>query len=534
MELLVDAEEEEGVIRHGDMSFEVTHDPKERRVYVFDYTEFHQLQVKHRNRQLVFLHVQLDNIDEATQGLDDQQSTLLINDVSSAIDQWGRELGIYLRRTSAEKFFGVLTEQQLRKLEENRFDILDTVRERTSQNKIPVTLSIGVGAGAEDLLELGKYAQSSLDIALGRGGDQAAVKKDTGRITFYGGKSNAVEKRTRVRARVISHALRDLIQGSSRVFVMGHRGPDMDSVGSAIGVVKAAEAHDRQAYIVMDLDEDVSGVERLLEHIRSDEQLRETFITPAKALEMVVDKSLLVIVDVHKPSMVVEGRLIDSIQSRVVIDHHRRGEEFIPDPLLVYMEPYASSTSELVTELLEYQGQRVQMSKLEATAMLAGIVVDTKSFAFRTGTRTFDAASYLRHHGADTSLVQKLLKDDLERFIQRANLVANAQFYRQQIAISIAPPDQYYSQVLLAQAADTLLTINDVSASFVISLREDDRVSISARSLGDLNVQVMMEKMGGGGHLTNAATQIEGKSIEEVLNWLKQVVDEYIEGGDQS
>lgn len=524
----------EGTFRHQNLVLQLISQPEERLLYLFDHTEYHQLQTKHRQGQVVFLHIHLDNLDEVTQGLDEQRRALMMSEVTRALNNWTQELGIYIKRTNSDKFFGIMNEHSLRQLEENKFEILDTIRELTSQNKIPVTLSIGVGAGTENLLELGQLSQSSLDIALGRGGDQAAVKRGTGKITFYGGKSNAIEKRTRVRARVISHALRDLIRESDQVFIMGHRDPDMDSIGAAIGVLKAVHVNQKTGYILLDTNQQTAGIHKLMQEIKKSEDLYKHFIPSSEALELKTEKSLLVIVDVHRPSLVMEGKVLDSISRRVVIDHHRRGEEFITEPLLVYMEPYASSTSELVTELLEYQSTDLKMTSIEATAMLAGIVVDTKSFAFRTGSRTFDAASYLRHHGADTSLVQKILKEDMDQFIKRAKIVANAEIYAEKIAISIGEMDEKYGQVLLAQAADTLLTMNQVIASFVLSQRPDGIITISARSLGEINVQMIMEKLEGGGHLTNAATQIEGKSLDEVIEWLKEVIDDYFRGGVKS
>jgi c-di-AMP phosphodiesterase-like protein len=530
----LESEEKEGMIRYNNLNLQITHRAEERLIYLFDHTEHHQLQLKHRQGQAVFINIHLDNLDEVTQGLDEQRRVLLVSDVTRVINEWAQDLGIHLKRTNTDKFFGIMTEQNLRRLEDNKFEIIDTIRDLTSKNKIPVTLSIGIGAGTDSFSDLGELSQSSLDIALGRGGDQAAVKRDSGKITFYGGKSNAVEKRTRVRARVISHALRDIIKESDRVFIMGHRDPDMDSIGSSIGVLKAVEANQKEGYIILDQSERTPGIDRLMVEVEKDEKLLKHFILPSDALELKTERSLLVIVDVHKPSLLIESKLVDQIHRRVVIDHHRRGEEFIPDPLLVYMEPYASSTSELVTELLEYQSQNIQMSVIEATSMLAGIVVDTNSFAFRTGSRTFEAASYLRQHGADTSLVQKLLKEDIDQFVKRAKIVEKADIYRDQIAIAVGETDQKYGQVLLAQAADTLLKMNQVTAAFVISQRANGLVTISARSLGELNVQMIMEKMEGGGHLTNAATQLEDTSVEEVLEWLKEVIDEYLEGGTRT
>lgn len=408
--------------------------------------------------------------------------------------------------------------------------MLDEVRESTAKQNVSLTLSIGVAAGTSSLPELGQLSQSSLDLALGRGGDQVAIKQTNGKVRFYGGKTNPVEKRTRVRARVISHALSELVADSDKVIIMGHKNPDMDSIGSAIGILKVAQVNGKDGYIVLDQSDIDIGVQRLMDELKETESIWKYFISPEEALEIASRDTLLVIVDTHKPSMVIEEKLLTKLDHVVVIDHHRRGEDFIKDPVLVYMEPYASSTAELVTELLEYQPKRLKMRMLEATALLAGIIVDTKSFTLRTGSRTFDAASYLRAHGADTILVQKFLKEDLNTYTRRSKLIENAEIYRKGIVIAKSSPEDAYNQVVIAQAADILLTMNGIQASFVISNRIDGKVSISARSLGDINVQMIMEGLEGGGHLTNAACQIENSTIDEAEKHLKRIIDEYIEG----
>lgn len=377
-------------------------------------------------------------------------------------------------------------------------------------------------------------AQSGLDLALGRGGDQVAIKQATGKVKFYGGKTNPVEKRTRVRARVISHALKDLVLESSNVIIMGHRAPDMDAIGAAIGILKVAQLNERKGYIVLDENDSDKGIKRLMDKVKQNEELWSHFITPGQAMEFANDDSLLVVVDTHKPSMVMEEKLLHKIENVVVIDHHRRGEDFIEDPLLVYMEPYASSTAELVTELLEYQPKNLKMTMLEATALLAGIIVDTKSFTFRTGARTFDAASYLRSHGADTVLVQELLKEDMGQYLRVAKAIKNAYIYKNGIAIAKVGGDEYYDQVLIAQSADTLLTMTGIIASFVIAKRGENFIGISGRSLGELNVQLIMENLGGGGHLTNAATQMKNVTVDEAEEKLRFVIDDYLQGGTQS
>ncbi|MBU3571731.1 DHH family phosphoesterase [Priestia aryabhattai] len=531
---LIKQEVETEVITLHDRKFKVVIKRDERLLYFFDITEQIEIEKLYEEERTSLGIIFLDNYDELTQGMDDQVKSNLNSQVTSMLNSWAQEYGIFIKRTSSEKFIAIMNEQILIHLERSKFSILDQVREETSKQNIPLTLSIGIGAGAADLPELGALAQSSLDLALGRGGDQVAIKQPNGKVKFFGGKTNPMEKRTRVRARVISHALKELITESGKVIIMGHKYPDMDAVGAAIGILKVAQVNQKDGFIVLDPDHIDTGVQRMLEEIKKKEGLWERFITPEEALNLVSDDTLLVVVDTHKPSLVIEERLLNRIENVVVIDHHRRGEDFIEDPLLVYMEPYASSTAELVTELLEYQPKRFKIDMLEATALLAGIIVDTKSFTLRTGSRTFDAASFLRSQGADTVLVQKFLKEDITQYVQRARFIEHAEIYTAGIAISRAEPNKMYDQVLIAQAADTLLSISGVVASFVISKRRDNLIGISARSLGDINVQVIMESLQGGGHLTNAATQLQDISLDEAEERLKQAIDEYLDGGKKS
>ncbi|MDF0728507.1 DHH family phosphoesterase [Cytobacillus sp. S13-E01] len=531
---LIKQEVETEVVTLHERKFKVILKRDERLLYFFDVTEQTEIEKLYENERTVLGVIFLDNYDEVTQGMDDQRKSTINSQVTSILNKWAMDHGVYLKRTSSERFTAVFNEHILTHLEKSKFAILDEVREKTAKENIALTLSIGIGTGVSSLPELGALAQSSLDLALGRGGDQVAVKQTNGKVKFFGGKTNPMEKRTRVRARVISHALRELINESDKVVIMGHKYPDMDAIGAAIGILKVAQINQTDAYIVLNSNEIDIGVSRLIEEVKNHPDLWSHFISPEEALEVSTDETLLVIVDTHKPSLVIEERLLSKIDNVVVIDHHRRGEEFIDSPLLVYMEPYASSTAELVTELLEYQPKRMKIDMLESTALLAGIIVDTKSFTLRTGSRTFDAASYLRSQGADTVLVQKFLKENIEHFNKRAKLVGNASIYKQGIAISKGDPDEAYDQVLIAQAADTLLAMNGVVASFVISARNDLLIGVSARSLGEVNVQVIMESLEGGGHLTNAATQLLNVTIDEVEGRLKAAIDDYLEGGKKS
>ncbi|MEK4848963.1 DHH family phosphoesterase [Paenibacillus sp. FSL H7-0756] len=494
-----------------DRYYEVVVIPSERLLYLFDITELVVLRERYEEEKLAIGIVMMDNLDEAAQGMDDQQRTSLIAKVASEITEWSKQFEVYLRRLSSERYLMLLNHRSLQALEESRFVVLDEVREMTADLKVPMTLSIGLAYGSESASELGALAQSSLDMALGRGGDQAAVKAGQ-RLSFYGGKTNAAEKRTRVRARVIAHALRDLMQESDRVLIMGHRIPDIDAVGAAIGLLKAAQMYNVEASIVMETPN--PSITRMMEEIRKDEALYKTFITPEQALQMMTEHTLLIVVDTHKASMTMEPRLVQYASRIVVVDHHRRGEEFINDAVLVYLEPYASSTCELVTELLQYIHDKIKLSPLEATMLLAGITVDTKHFALHTGSRTFEAAGFLRRVGADTILIQRMLKEDLQEYISKAEIIKHARMVYDQIALVVTQPGMKIPQLLIAQTADTLLGMTNVVASFVISERPDGLIGISARSLGRMNVQVVMEKLGGGGHLSNAAVQLEGTTKE--------------------
>ncbi|WP_203364000.1 DHH family phosphoesterase [Bacillus sp. REN10] len=521
------------IIQLNEREFNVVIKPKEKLLYFIDISEEMKVARKQEEEQTVLSIIYLDNYDDLTQGMDDQTRSHLNSMVTSILNNWAKEYGIFLKRISSERFFAVLNQKILHRLEETKFSILDEVRESTAKQAASLTLSIGVGQGEMSLPELGDLAQSSLDLALGRGGDQVAIKQLNGKVKFYGGKTNPMEKRTRVRARVISHALKELVMESDKVIVMGHKYPDMDAIGAAMGIRRVAEMNDREGYIVLNTSEIDTAVKRLMTEVKNYSDLYSHVITPEEALDIATDDTLLVIVDTHRPSLVIEEKLLNKMEKVVVIDHHRRGEEFIKNPLLVYMEPYASSTAELITELLEYQPKVKKINRLEATALLAGIVVDTKSFSLRTGSRTFDAASYLRAHGADTILVQKFLKEDIDTYIQRSQIIETVYFYRDGIAIAKGNDYSVYDGVMIAQAADTLLTMDGVQASFVIAYREKNIIGISARSLGDVNVQVIMEQLNGGGHLSNAATQMKETTVADAEIQLQKAIDEFFEGGHE-
>ncbi|MEK5040641.1 DHH family phosphoesterase [Sporosarcina sp. FSL K6-3457] len=523
---------EHSVLTVGTRSYNVFYKVEERLIYLFDITGQLEMESLYYADRTVLANILVDNYDELAQAMDDQTRSQLNSLVTSLINSWGTENGIFVKRISSDRFLAVFNEEILASLEKTKFSILDSIRETTAKQSTAMTLSIGVGTGSPSLIELGELAQSSLDLVLGRGGDQVAIKRTDGKLKFYGGKTNPVEKRTRVRARVISHALRDLIQGSDKVFIMGHKMPDMDAIGAAIGVRKMARMNNIEGFVIVNFNELDGSVTRLMDEIERDTDLFNQFINPEDALPMMTEKSLVIIVDTHKPSLVIDERILDKAEKVVVIDHHRRGEEFINNTMLVYMEPYASSTAELITELIEYQPKHEKLTMLESTALLAGIIVDTKSFTLRTGARTFEAASYLRTNSADTILVQNLLKEDIDTYIERAKLIETVELSDEGIAIAKGQDQVVYGTVLIAQTADILLTMQGIVASFVIASRADGKIGISARSLGELNVQLIMEELGGGGHLTNAACQLEVESVEEAEEMLKSIIQMKMERGN--
>lgn len=519
------------IIKVEEASYEVFYNKEEKLIYLYNVTERVAIENLYEADKTVLGIILVDNYDELSQAMDDQKRSQLNSLVTSLVSKWGKENGIYVKRIDSDRFLAVFNEVALARIESARFSILDDIREATAEHSTGLTLSIGVGAGSPSIIDLGELAQSSLDLVLGRGGDQVAIKQLDGKVKFYGGKTNPAEKRTRVRARVISHALRDLIRDSDKVFVMGHKMPDMDAIGASIGVRKMARMNDIDGYVIVNYNELDGSVTKLMEEIREDDELYEQFIEPEVALGMMTEQSLVIVVDTHKPSLVIDERIVDKAEKIVVIDHHRRGEEFIDNTMLVYMEPYASSTAELVTELLEYQPKTEKLTMLESTALLAGIIVDTKSFTLRTGSRTFEAASFLRTNRADTVLVQRLLKEDIHTYIERAKLIETVEVMENGFAIAKGNNNIAYGSVLIAQTADILLTMEGVTASFVVAPRADGKIGISARSLGELNVQVIMEELGGGGHLTNAACQLDIDSVEEAVERLKEVVNENKERG---
>ncbi|GAY72457.1 DHH family phosphoesterase [Lentilactobacillus kosonis] len=495
-------------------------------IYFLDITKYAKLEERYDNEQITVGQIFLDNYDEITQSMTDQEISNLSNYVTNELASWSQKYGMYLKQIDDDHFFLLAYVKSLNDVEADKFNILDVVRESTSKQNFPLTLSIGISYGDEDLNSLADQAQSNLDLALGRGGDQVVVRELDGTARFYGGKTNPMEKRTRVRARMISQALNELMNDSDQVFVQGHTRPDMDSLGACLGIRRIAQMNGKKCWIVLDKEQVHSDIQRLLQETKSYPEISDAIITPAEAMAKATANSLLIMVDHSKPSISISEDVYQTMAKKVVIiDHHRRGEEFPENPMLVYIEPYASSTCELITEMFEYQSHEEEpINKVEATAMLTGIFVDTQRFSMRTGTRTFDAASYLRSTGADSNDMQQLMKENVDNYLERNHLISLVEFFNDNMALITGEDDKAYDSVTAAQACDSLLTMAGVDAAFIITKRLDGRVGISARSTGNINVQIIMEQMGGGGHLSSGATQIDDKSVSDVKEMLLETI----------
>ena len=498
-------------------------------IYFFDITESKVVMQRFRDTRPIILNLSLDNYEDVSNSLDDEVASRLDATIVITLTDWAKKNSIYLKRIDEDRFIGLLNVKDLKKIEKEKFQILDTIRNLKEEFDAPITLSIGVGMGTDFLPELGELAKSSLDLALGRGGDQVAMKDVDGTIRFYGGKTNPQEKRTRIKARVVSNALADIVNDSDKIIVMGHKRPDFDAVGACVGIYTFAKFLGKECYIILNESDRDETIRKVMFEIDSqDEQLSKVFVDSDEAWELMTPQTTLIVVDTSDASRVIDAAILSKANKKVIIDHHRRGEDIITNPLLTYIEPYASSASELIAELIEYQTKIEKISPIAATVMLGGIVVDTQNFSIRTGSRTFDAAAYLRSNGADPTKVKTILKEPFENFMNRVEIINNSIQKTPEIIMAKAPEDKYYTNVMLAQSADLLLTLKGIECSFAIGYLEEGKVGISARSLGKINVQLIMEELGGGGHLANAATQIEGINLDEALERLNDAIDKIL------
>src|SRR5574344_1533259 len=465
----------------------------------------------------------IDNYEETLQGLDGIDRAEIASLVEKEIRTWISENNGILNKLDKDKYVIFVEKQNVEQMEKNTFKILERVRNVTDKTKLPITISIGISYSEDTLDERYMAGSAALDIALGRGGDQAVIKKDK-KFDFFGGANIGLEKTSRVRARTIAQALKELIAKSDRVYIMGHKNTDIDCIGASIGIYKIAKSLNKEAFIITDTKFS-SSTKTVINKIKEEDTYKNVFITKEDKKKMDFNNSLVVVVDTHKKSYLAFPELLDMVDKKVVIDHHIRGQEFIDDALLTYHEIYASSTSELVTEILMYL-DNIELSSIEAESIYAGIVVDTKNFTFKTGVRTFEVAAFLKKFGIDLSDVKQIFQNDFDTYIAKVNIVKEAEIIKNQIAISVCNESYEDVAVIAAQAADELLNISGILASFVLC-KVDDVVMISGRSMGDINVQSILEKVGGGGHLTFAGAQLAGITIEEAKQKLLECIDEY-------
>ncbi len=494
-------------------------------LYFIDNTDLINERQKYEDNKNTVGLIVIDNYDDLMQSLEDSKRPQIMAEIEKSIAGWLVHTGGVLKKFERDKFLCIFAFKYLKELEEKKFEILETVKEINFGNKIPVTLSIGMGINAETILENMQNANASIDIALGRGGDHVVIK-DGDNFRFFGGRTRELEKRTRVKARVIAYALRGLIDQAPSVLIMGHENADIDCLGAALGIYRIVKSRDKRVNIV--LNHSNPNIDAVLNKLGKEPEYSNVFVGRNEALDIITKKTLLIVLDTHRPSFTETPELLKMTDQIVVIDHHRRGADYIQDVVLSYHETYASSTCELVTELMQYLEEKIRLTSIETEALYAGIVVDTKNFIFKTGVRTFEAASYLRRQGVDTVSVKQLFQNDLKTYITISNIVKDAEVVYDNIAISTCPSNIKNAQLIAAQAADQLLSLAGLIAAFVLSSNEGEIV-ISGRSLGEINVQMILEKLGGGGHMTVAGAQLENVTIEEARQSLKNAIYEYIE-----
>ena len=493
-------------------------------LYFIDETEKVKLKQENEDKKICVGIIMIDNYEEVTQRVDAEQKTQLMAKVESTIYDWVNETNGILVKTDRDTYVYVFEQKNLEKIKEEKFAILDSIKNLVRKDKIQLTLSIAISNEGDTERDVYKSASAAMDVILGRGGDQAVIRQN-GKYLFFGGKVEEVEKRTKVKARIVAHALEELIKENDKIMIMGHTNPDIDAIGSALGIYRIAKTLGKEAKIVANVE--TPSIKDLYESIK--DQYQEVFISSETALAQVDSDTLIIVVDTHKKTYVESPELLTKTNKIVIIDHHRRSADFIDNSILTFQEVYASSAAELVTEIIQYTQNEVELSEVEAEALYAGIMMDTKNFTFKTGVRTFEAAAYLRRCGVDIIKVKKWFQSDLESYNTISEIVRKAEIVRDSIGISIYDVQEKETSLICAKAADELLTIGNITASFVLGLMEDGKVCISGRSIGDVNVQMILEKLGGGGHITLAGAQLENVTIDEAKQELISKINEYFE-----
>ena len=495
-------------------------------LYYIEQTELTAIKTRYIDEKAITAIIVIDNYDDLMQSMEDPMRPQMLAEIDRKMVQWFSFTSGILKKFERDKYILVFEHKYLKSLEECRFEILDQVKEISIGNRIPVTLSIGLGLNVGTFADNFQAAANGIDIALGRGGDQVVIKNGQN-YSFYGGKTRELEKRTKVKARVIAHALRDLIDNSSSVVIMGHENSDIDCFGASLGFFRMSRNRDRQAFIIRNQINPTVTV--FADKVDRDPEYKGVFISNNEAAGKIDENTLLVIVDTHRASFTEFPELVAMASRVVVVDHHRRGTDFIQDAVLNYQETYASSTCELVAEILQYIDEKPRLKQIEVEALYAGILVDTRNFTLKAGVRTFEAASFLKRQGVDIIAVRQMMQDDMQTYRFISDIVRSAEIVNGNIAISICPSATGNPFVISAKAADELLDLQGIMASFVLCEVGEGIVNISGRSMGDMNVQVILEKLGGGGHLTGAGAQIPGVGLESAKEKLKYAIIEYID-----
>ncbi len=493
-------------------------------LYFINETKYNELFDTYNNSKPCIGVAMIDNYDEIIQRILPEKKIELLAKIEKEIIGWVVQTGGLIIKTERDYFVYVFEQKYLSEFEKEKFNILDKIKTIEYDTKFPITLSIAISADGKNNYEKYKSALAAMEIVLGRGGDQAVIRRD-GKYKFFGGKTLEVEKRTKVKARTISQSISRVIESSDNIFIMGHKNIDIDAFGSALGLFRLSKCLGRKCYIVSEPKGKSLG--KFIEVLNNEEEYKDVVITEEEALELITDNSLLMVVDTHKTSYVEFPELLDKFERKVVIDHHRKAPDCIENPLISFHEVYASSTAELVTEIIQYSQENIELKLIEAESLYGGIMVDTKDFTFKTGVRTFEAAAYLRKYGVDIIRVKKWFQADLESYNIIANIVKNVEILNDTIAVAVYEEEGENANLICAKAADELLTISDITASFVMA-KMGDKVCISGRSIGDINVQIILEKMGGGGHITLAGAQLEGFSLEDAKDELIIRINEYL------
>lgn len=497
-------------------------------VYFIDYTENEKLRNQIQEERCMMGYLCIDNIDEITHSIEEVRRPMLMAIIDRKINLWFKEREVVIARIERDKYIMVFNKRELERMKETKFDILDEMRNIQVGNELPITVSLGIGFNLKSLLSSKEDARIAFDLAQGRGGDQAIIKNND-KYTFYGGKTKEVEKSARVKVRLKAYAFKELLHEADKIYIMGHKSIDMDCLGAAMGVYRAASIMGKKAQII--LDNPTFAVKGLYDRIIQSKEYEDLFITHEEAEKEIKKDTLLVIVDTHRRSYLEYPELLDKAEKVVVFDHHRKSTDYIEDAVLTYLEPFISSTCEMIAEILNYLTDKVKLTAIEADALLAGITIDTKNFVFKAGVRTFEAAAFLRRNGADSTRVRMLFQNDMETYKVRAIAIQNAEIWSENMAVTEVNGQIANANIIAAQVADELLNIKGIVASFVLTV-VDNCVLISARALSDTNVQRIMELLGGGGHLGIAGAQLKDTSIQEAKSYLRNAINKYFEEGE--